>query len=347
MSDVPNPVLVEATRGGPGRGGAGGAIVERAHRGAVAVADPTGALVWAAGDVDRHVLPRSAIKLLQALPLVDSGAADAFRLDDRRLALACASHQGSAAHAAAVSDWLGDVGLSEPCLMCGTQVPNDGPTRAALRAAGLPPSQLHNNCSGKHAGFLTLARHLGADPDGYVENDHPVQRAAAEAFAQATGLDAAPAWAVDGCSAPNFAAPLAGIAAAMARAARPETGFRGARAAAARRLRDAMAAHPFEVAGAGRACTELTEAADGRAVVKTGADGAFTAILTDRGLGVALKIDDGDGQAAECAMAALLVRFGAVHADDPRVTRRLAPKLQNRRGLHVGDVHATAALTGA
>jgi L-asparaginase II len=346
MTDGANPVLAEWTRGGTDRGGAGGPLVERAHRGAVAVADPTGALVWAAGDVGRPVLPRSSIKLLQALPLVESGAADARRLDSRRLALACASHQGSAAHAGAVAEWLADLGLGEPCLMCGAQIPSDGPTRAALKAAGEKPSQLHNNCSGKHAGFVTLALHLGAGPEGYVEIDHPVQKAAAEAFAEATGQDGPLSWGVDGCSAPNFAAPLSGIAAAMARAARPEQGWRGVRARAAARLRDAMAAHPFEVAGTGRACTELMEAAEGRAVVKTGADGAFTAILTERGLGVALKIDDGDGAAAECAMAALLARYGAVDPADPRVARRLSPVIENRRGLNVGDVRATAALTG-
>ena len=337
MTDAANPVLVEATRG---------AFVERAHRGAVAVADVAGGLVFAAGDVARPLLPRSSVKLLQALPLVESGAADAVGLDARRLALACASHQGSFGHAGAVAAWLAALGLGEDDLVCGPQTPPDRETREAMRAQGAAPSQLNNNCSGKHAGFLTLARHLGAATEGYVASDHPVQRAVAEAFAEAVGVARPLAWAVDGCSAPNFAAPLSALAAAFARVARPAEGFSGARAAAARRLRDAMRAHPFEVAGAGRACTELIEAAEGRAVVKTGAEGCFTAALPEAGLGIALKIDDGDTPAAECAMAALLVRYGAVSPADPRVRRRLSPALRNRRGLVTGARGPTALLTG-
>ena len=336
MTDAANPVLVEATRG---------AFVERSHRGAVAVAHVSGGLVFAAGDVSRPLLPRSSVKLLQALPLVESGAADAFGLDPRRLALACASHQGSFAHAGAVADWLTALGLGERDLMCGPQTPPDRETREAMRVESAQPSQLNNNCSGKHAGFLTLARHLGAATDGYIAAEHPVQRAAAAAFAEATGVEPPLDWAVDGCSAPNFAAPLAALAAAFARVARPAEGFSGARAAAAERLRDAMRAHPFEVAGAGRACTELMEAAQGRAVIKTGAEGCFTAALPEAGLGIALKIDDGDTQAAECAMAALLVRHGAVSPEDPRVARRLAPALRNRRDLVTGARRASSLLT--
>lgn len=337
MTEAPDPVLVEATRGD---------FVERSHRGAFAVVDVSGGVVEAAGDVARLFLPRSSVKLMQALPLVESGAADAFGLDARRLALACASHQGSAAHATAVADWLAAVGFGEADLMCGAQPSSDAATRAAMRAAGEAPCQLHNNCSGKHAGFLTLARHLGAPAAGYVAIDHPTQRAAAEAFAAATGTDAPLRWAVDGCSAPNFACSLVGVAHAMARVARPEAGFRGVRAAAAARLRDAMAAHPFEVAGEGRACTALIAACGGRAVVKTGAEGAFTAILPERGVGIALKIADGDTRAAECAMAALLIRHGALGADHPTALALTAPTLRNRRGVAVGTVRATSALTG-
>ncbi|MFN3613087.1 MAG: asparaginase [Rubrimonas sp.] len=333
-----NPVLVEATRGD---------FVERAHRGAWAVCDASGAVVAAAGDVERAILPRSAIKLFQALPLVESGAAEARRLDGRRLALACASHQGSSAHAALAAQWLNEMGLGERHLMCGPQIPSDAATRQALRDAGSTHSQLHNNCSGKHVGFLTVALQLGAPVEDYVARDHPVQQAAHDAFAESTGEEAPLGWAVDGCSAPNFAARIWRIAAAAARVADPRTGFRDARrAAAAALLRDAMMAHPFEVAGDGRACTELMEAAAGRAAIKTGADGCFVAYLPERGLGIALKMDDGDAASAECAIAALLARFGAVEAADPRVRRRLNPQIETRRGVAVGVVRPTAALTG-
>lgn len=331
------PVLVEARRGD---------FVERAHRGAVAVVAPSGEVVAACGEIERAFLPRSAIKLLQALPLVESGAADAAGLGPRELALACASHQGSARHAGAVSAWLAGLGLGEADLECGAQIPNDRDTRNALRAAGIAPSQLHNNCSGKHAGFLTLARRLGAATRGYVGRDHAVQRAVAAAFAESTGAAPPLGWAVDGCCAPNFAASLRQIAHAMARAARPDQGFGpGARAQAAHRLVEAMMAHPFEVAGAGRACTAMIRAARGRAVVKTGAEGCFTAILPQAGLGIALKMEDGVTEAAEQAMAALLERFGAVTQGDPALAGWRAPMIRNRRGAIVGRRGVTVALT--
>ncbi|MEO0361243.1 MAG: asparaginase [Pseudomonadota bacterium] len=325
MTDAaPNPVLAVRSRAD---------YVERVHRGRVAVVDGAGALVAALGDVETPFLPRSSCKIVQALPLVESGAAEG--LDPRRLALACASHQGSAAHAGAAAAWLAEMGLSEADLMCGPQVPNDGATRHALREAGEAPSQLHNNCSGKHAGFLRLAQALGAPTADYVDPDHPAQRAVRAATAELAEEEPA-GHAVDGCSAPNHAISLAGLARSMARFAAAETALSGARRNAAIRLRRAMAAHPFEVAGTGRACTELIEAGGGRFVVKTGAEGSFTAILPERGLGVALKIDDGDRTAAECAMTAILVGLGALDAGDPRVAARLAPEEVNRRGIVCG-----------
>lgn len=322
-----NPVLAIRSRAG---------FEERVHHGRLAIVDgraADGAAVFTLGDVTTPFLPRSSCKILQALPMVESGAAAG--LDARRLALACASHQGSAAHADAAARWLAEMGLSEADLMCGPQPPNDGPTRAALRDAGTPPSQLHNNCSGKHTGFLRLAQHLGAPTADYIDPDHPVQRAAAAATAD-LAEEAIAGHAIDGCSAPNFAISVTGLARSMARIAAAETALTGARRDAAIRLRDAMAAHPFEVAGTGRACTEMMEAGGGAFVAKTGAEGSFTAILPARGLGVALKIDDGDRIAAECAMAAVLVALGALSPDDPRVAARLTPPEVNRRGLHCG-----------
>ncbi|MEL6794627.1 MAG: asparaginase, partial [Pseudomonadota bacterium] len=308
-----NPILATRERAG---------FPERVHHGRLAIVDRTGALVAALGDVDAPMLPRSSCKIVQAMPMVESGAADAARLDDRRLALACASHQGSTAHAALASRWLAEMGLGEPDLMCGPQVPNDRPTREALRAAGEAHCQLHNNCSGKHTGFLCQARHLGAPTEGYIDADHDVQRAVRDATADLAEEDPA-GFAIDGCSAPNFAISLTGLARSMAKIAAAETALSGVRREAAIRLRDAMAAHPFEVAGDGRCCTDLMEAGEGRIAVKTGAEGAFIAILPEMGMGVALKIDDGNTPAAECAMAGALVALGALDARDPRVKRFL------------------------
>ncbi|SET61449.1 asparaginase [Oceanicella actignis] len=327
------PVLVELRRG---------EMTESVHRGIAAVCAPDGALIAAWGDVDRPIYPRSSCKMLQALPLVESGAADRFGLNDERLALACASHNGARMHVARVRAWLADLGLAESDLRCGPQRPDDREERERLRACGCPPDQTHNNCSGKHAGFLTLGRHLGGGSE-YVDPDHPVQRAVAEAFHEMTGQEPI-GYGIDGCSAPNHAARLRGLALAMARMARPEGTLPPARAQAARRLTEAMAAHPELVAGEGRACTELMRAVNGggrvRAVIKTGAEGVFAAILPELGLGVALKIDDGATRASEAAIAAILVRLGVADPQDPAVRKRLSPDEINRRGLRVGALRA-------
>ncbi|RMD49254.1 MAG: asparaginase, partial [Alphaproteobacteria bacterium] len=213
--------------------------------------------------------------------------------------------------------------------------------------AGRTPGQLHNNCSGKHAGFLTLARHIGGGPE-YVDPAHPVQKAVRAAFEEVTGAPA-PGWAIDGCSAPNFACRLEDLARAMARfaaaaAAGPEQG--GARERAMARLVAAMTAHPELVAGEGRACTVLMRAMDGRAAVKTGAEGVFVAILPGQGLGVAVKIADGARRAAECAIAALLVRLGVLERDHPATRSLLDAPIRNRRGLVTGVLRASDALSG-
>ena len=313
------------------------------HRGVVAVCAPDGALVDGRGDADRVIYPRSSCKMLQALPLVERGVADRFGLTSEHLALACASHSGAAIHTERVRRWLDDLGLGEADLRCGPQVPEDREARRALRAEGREPDQTCNNCSGKHAGFLTLNRALGGGAD-YVAPDHPVQQAVRAAFYEMTGDDPELGHGIDGCSAPNFATRLRGLATAMAKMARPGATLTGARAEAAERLVAAMAKHPELVAGEGRACTGLMRAAnaDGgvRAVVKTGAEGVFTAILPERGLGVALKIDDGATRASECAMAAALVRLGVADEAHPEIRKRLNPEILSRRGLHAGEIRA-------
>lgn len=334
-----NPVLATRQRAG---------FVERVHYGRVAIIDgrsAEGALVAALGDVGSAFLPRSSCKILQALPMVESGAADAAKLSQRRLALSCASHQGSDAHAALAAEWLGEMGFCEADLMCGAQDSGDAATRERMIRAGEAPSQLHNNCSGKHSGFLCQAKHFGAPAENYVSSDHPVQQAIAAATAEMAGEEIA-GFAVDGCSAPNFALSLTGLARAAARIAAAETALTGARRDAAIRLRSAMAAHPFEVAGEGRSCTGLMRAGAGRFAVKTGAEGAFIAILPEMGLGVALKIDDGNTAAAECAMTGILVALGALEASDERIARWLTPQEINRRGVVCGGGAPSEAITG-
>jgi len=316
-----------------------GGRLESLHRGHAVVVDGGGAVVQAWGDPGLLVYPRSSAKMIQALPLVESGAAAARGLGADRLALACASHNAAAIHVDPVNAWMAELGLDDAAFRCGPQEPRDLPMRDALIRAHQAPCQVHNNCSGKHAGFLTLAAHLGAGPE-YLEIDHPVQIAAREAFEDATGEDS-PSWAIDGCSAPNHACTLAGLARAMARFATAQTG-QGARAEAMLALRRAMVAHPELVAGEGRACTALMRAMDGVAV-KTGAEGVFVAILPGQGLGVAVKAEDGATRAAESAIAQVLVRLGALPADHPVATRLIHGPITNWRGLRTGEMRPGTA----
>lgn len=323
--------MVEIWRGG---------MLESLHRGHAVVCDSGGAVVAAWGDPEKIIFPRSSCKILQALPLVESGAAKAAGLGSEQLALACASHRGATMHTEPVERWLNGIGKSESDLRCGSHPPAAAADRFRLHDAGQQPCQLHNNCSGKHAGFVTLAAHLGAGAE-YVELGHPVQIAVKQAFEEVTG-EASAGYGIDGCSAPNFACSLKGLAYAMARMGRP-TGLGKLREAAAMALVKAMIQHPKLVEGDGGADTELMEAVTG-AVVKNGADGVYVAILPKLGLGVALKIEDGAARAKEAAIAALLVRMGVLDRQHPAAQTRLNAPIRNWRGIETGRVKAASAL---
>ena len=313
-----------------------GDLLECIHRGHVAICGPDGHVTESWGDAGAVIFPRSSAKMIQALPLVESGAADAHGLSTERLALACASHRGAQIHTDRVERWLSEIGLGEADLRCGTHMPADRPAAAHLIRAGEAPCQLHNNCSGKHAGFLTLNLHLRGGPE-YVEVDHPVQRAARAAFEDTTGEDS-PGWGIDGCSAPNFATTVAGLARSMASFA--TAGSRGdARSKAQARLVEAMMAHPDLGSGEGRPDARLMRAANGQAAVKGGAEGVHVAILPGPGIGVAVKVADGAARASEAIMAALLLRLGALEPHDP-VLDLAEGSQSNWRGLVTGRIRA-------
>jgi len=321
---MPNPVLVELTRS---------ALVESVHRGAVAVADAGGAIRLSLGEIDSPIYPRSSLKPIQALPLIESGAADA--LSDEEVALACASHSGEPMHVGRVAAWLARIGCREADLACGPQAPRYEPALQEMLRSGGKPTRLHNNCSGKHTGFLTLARHLKAPVAGYVDVAHPVQKAVVESLSRLSGV-ADLAWGVDGCAAPNFALPLAGFARALAQIAARRT-------PGADRVLRAMMSHSELVAGTGRSCTLLMRAARGKAAVKVGAEGVYAAMLPETGLGIALKIDDGAVRASETAIAAILAKLGAIEPDMELVR---GPVL-NTRGQAVGERRPAQALLEA
>lgn len=331
-----NPELVEVLRGGR---------LESRHTGAVAVVDAEGKAVLSVGDVEQPVFPRSAVKAIQALQLVESGAAEAFGFGDRELALACASHSGEPAHATLAGEMLGKAGLGEADLECGAHWPLSQDATVALAASGGKPSQLHNNCSGKHSGFLCACRHMRIAHEGYVEPDHPYQKRIAAVLTEVTGAEHGERnRGIDGCSIPNYAVPIRSLALGFARMA---TGrhMPADRAAAARRLLAACMAEPFMVAGTGRADVRLMQAAPGRIFAKTGAEAVYCAALPELGLGIALKCDDGQGRASEVAVAAVLAKLLAASGEPSSALAALAePPLHNWRGKHVGSLRPTAAL---
>lgn len=328
-----DPVLIEVTRG---------SRVESAHRGAVAVIDAAGRPVAAIGDVGRAVFPRSAVKAMQALLLVESGAADAYGFGDRELALASASHGGEPAHAALAETMLQKAGLGEGDLECGAHPPSHEASRNALIAAGTPPSQLHNNCSGKHAGFLCAACHAGWRTKGYVGFDHPVQAALRDILGGVTetSLTAGDAG-TDGCSIPTYAVPLRSLAQGFAKMATGE-GLSSLRAKASRRLFAACMNEPFYVAGSGRFCTGAMQLFGGRLFVKTGAEGVFCAAFPKLGLGVALKCDDGAGRASEAMVATVVEAFLKPEGEERAAFARwVEPPVLTVRGAAAGRIAAT------
>lgn len=331
-----NPVLVEVLRG---------AIVESAHRGAVAVFDADGKPVWEIGDTAQPVFPRSAVKAIQALPLVESGAADAYDFGDRELALACASHSGEPPHVELARAMLAKAGLDETALECGAHWPSSHGATPALARAGRAPNALHNNCSGKHSGFLCTCVHSGIAHRGYVKAGHASQEMVREAMQAVTGAaHDADHRGTDGCSIPTYAVPLRSFALGFARMA-TGAGFEPVRARAAKRLLSACMAEPFFVAGTGRSDVAMMEAAPSRIFVKGGAEGVFCAALPELGLGIALKCDDGAGRAAEVMVAAVLAKLlHADHALAVKLIEQANPPIESRIGAKVGALRPTATL---
>jgi L-asparaginase II len=332
-----NPVLAEVWRGN---------LAESLHHGAAAVVDAAGRIVASWGDVEeRPIFGRSAIKPLQALPLIETGAAERYGVDDRELALACASHHGEPVHVDAVGKWLDRIGLGESDLECGSHLPYSTTATHALIRAGRKPSTLHNNCSGKHTGFLATARHLGEPTRGYIGADHPVQRRVVRTLEEMTGLDLSRApCGIDGCGIPVIGMPLAATARAMARLADPK-GLSAERGAAGRRLVDAMAAEPVLVDGSEGSTAAIMRAAGERVRLKPGAEGVLCAVLPTLGYGVAIKIDDGSSRARDVVLGAILDRFGVLSdAQRTALDRYFRPVIYNVAQREVGSIRPAAEL---
>jgi len=333
-------LLAEVTRGRQ---------VESRHLGRAVVVDADGAVVWSCGDVETPVFPRSTVKSLLAIELVESGAADRLGLTVDALALACASHGGEEPHAKVAASMLAAVGRDVEALECGTHWPTYEPAARALAAAHQAACPLHNNCSGKHAGLICLACDQGVDPTGYINPSHEIQRRVTDVLAAVTGTPHTDAnRGTDGCSMPTYAVPLRALAHGFARFG-SGVGLSAGRSAATKRLREAVATNPFMVAGTGRYDTTVMNNFETRAFVKMGAEGVMIAALPEQGLGFAIKTDDGANRAAEVAMSALLRHFGGealcrTPRDHAVLTDTATQALRNWRGLTVGEIRAALTI---
>ena len=312
-----------------------GDFEESIHVGHAVVSNSKGDILEAWGDPDRITLPRSSAKILQAIPLIESGAADKYFLKSKHLALACASHQGAYAHTNIVREWLCAIDRSDNDLRCGTHFPSDNYAHQTLIKENEKPCQYHNNCSGKHVGFLTLSKYLNGDQE-YHCLEHPVQQAVKSCFEDLTNTSNALS-AIDGCSAPNFACTLIGLAQSMAIISEANEVSSSSRTRAAYTLLQAMLEYPDLIAGDGRACTELMMAIDKRAAIKTGAEAVFVAIIPELKLGIALKIEDGNMRASEAVIAELLVRYDILDRNHPMAIKRLKGPITNWNGIKTGE----------
>ena len=328
-----NPILAEVTRGG---------IVESRHRGIVAIMNPKGELVGEWGDSNMACFPRSAMKPFQAMSSLETGAFDAFQLTPRELALHCSSHSGEPAHVRLVDEWLKKIGLDEQALDCGCQTPFWVMHDWSRVKESPVPSPLCNNCSGKHAGFLTAAMHLTGNSQNYLSCEHVVQQNVMGLLAQ---LSAVPAGeftiGIDGCSAPVYALPIRSFANALAKLASP-AGLGEARTQAARQVIAAMRQYPWLVAGTGRLDTLLMQESEFTGIAKCGAEGFYGMALPEQELGIAIKIEDGADRAAGVVAIAVLHRLGILSdAALQRLHAVARPAIHNWQKKVVGEIRAT------
>lgn len=321
-------MLVHVTRG---------EVVESRHQGDIAVVDGEGKVLWSLGDPNRITYARSAAKPMQALPLVESGAVDAFDMSDEEIALCCASHSGEEMHVERVAAFLHRLGFSDTDLLCGIHPPYSGTAYEQLLRNGGALTAIHNNCSGKHAGMLAMSKFLGADPAAYLDLHHPVQQQILKSVSEVCEVAVDDiSVGVDGCGVPVFAVPLDRLAMAYARFARP-VGVTNARANAMRRITTAMMRHPELVGGSDRFCTTLMRAYSGHLVGKLGAEGVYCVGLVDHGVGLCVKVDDGGSRAADPTVVEALSQTGLVPTEViDRLDAVHHPIAKNHQGTVVG-----------
>jgi L-asparaginase II len=316
-----NPILAHVTRG---------PISESTHRGAYAIVDETEKTIASAGDIARPVFPRSAIKAFQCLPLIESGAAARFGLTPEEIALCCSSHNGEPDHVRVAASILQKCGATEDAYECGGHWPERMDDRTVLIKRGEGPRSIHNNCSGKHAGMIALAKHLGVNPSGYTHVSHPVQQAIAEVIGEHCDVDVVTApIGIDGCSVPTWAMPLRNTALGFLRLI-----------SSGKDIFEAVRAHPFMVAGTGRFDTKIMQVVP-RLFIKVGAEGVFCGCIPHARLGFALKIDDGAMRGAEVAIAKVLAELDVWTAEEREALKGFTnTTLKNWMKKEVGETQA-------
>ncbi|RMH32846.1 MAG: asparaginase [Acidobacteria bacterium] len=321
-------ILVEVTRNG---------VVESRHRGHLAIVDGDGNKLTTLGNEKAVTFIRSSAKPFQVLPFLLSGGAEKFGFDEADIALACASHSGEEIHTEKVKKMLEKIGLDESYLKCGAHLPFNETVAEQMIREGKSPTAIHNNCSGKHAMMLAFAKHLGASLENYIEETHQVQRAILKMvsnFAETpiqmirTGID--------GCSAPNFALSVEAMAKAIVKVVSPPDEFDASLKQACQAVVSAMTNHPELVGGTERLDTILMKASQGKIISKIGAEGVWVCgVLPSpqwkRGLGIALKIEDGDDRRARPVVAIELLKcLGILHQED---LKQYSPMpMRNRKG---------------
>lgn len=330
-----------------------GSITESRHRGQIVAVEPEGNIVASLGSPENVTFLRSSAKPFQALPLVVSGAADRFGFTDREVALACASHNGEPIHTELAALMLRKIGLGPEALKCGVHEPYGAEAARALREKGEAPNALHNNCSGKHAGMLATALHLGASIDNYNTDENPVQKAIAETMSQFSDVAVTDmAVAIDGCAVPVFGITVKAMALAYARLVAPPPRFDKATRDACARIVGVMSAYPELIGGTSeRLDTEIMRAAPGRLVSKVGAEGVYTAGIKPcdewpHGLGIAIKIEDGDDKRARPVVVVESLRQLGVLRDASlnAVSAYAVFPVLNRSGDLTGEVRSSFSL---
>lgn len=328
-------LLVEVTRNG---------TVESRHFGAAVVCDYQGTVIQSWGDIEGLVFPRSALKPMLAIQLVESGASTHYELSNAELSLACSSHQGEQMHQTLVTSWLNRLGLTEQHLACGAVLPEHTESAHKVLASGQQGCRIHHNCSGKHTGFLTTAQHLNLSLDNYHLVDHPLQQLSLRILSDLANIDITQyPMGIDGCGLPAPTMPLIKLAHATARFARP-VDLSDERAQAIYRLHKAISNEPLYIAGHGSVVSELNEVTRGAVLAKTGAEGVVIAAIPEQGLGIAVKIADGSSRARSVALLAILDDLGVLSVEEKhQLQAHIAPTILNSRGRIVGKIRPAAS----